>query len=670
MDIKMTACAIFVATLGSISAVQAQTVDYGSLETLFGEPVTTSATGKPQKASEAPVGLDIITADQIRRMGVTSLPEVLNRVNGITSWQATRSYADVGVRGQDTFYNPTLLVLVNGRQVYIDTYGFTDWSLIPVEMEEIRQIEVVKGPTTALYGFNAVDGVVNIVTYNPKYDKVGQAGVVAGTGAYRRAYGLKTFDLSDNASIRISGGQEDFNEFEKTSKTNFIPESTFRTPRARKLMADSIVQLDDKTQLRLEGSYAGSIDNDTPTTPAATPADKTFISGKASLTSETTVGLVEANLYTNQYINKDGGTAATTQKNQITVAQLEDLFKLGIDHTIRLQGEYRHNEVTSDLLTGPHAQVSYDVAAVGGMWNWAMDPRWEWTNALRVDHLMLSRSGPFQTAVPFTSNSQFDQDLTAVSGNTGLVWKATDLDTLRASYGRGIQAPSLHSFGLDLPLFGGFVVLAGDPNLNPVVVQNYEVGYDRAIDAIGGKLRSSLFYKKTEDVQAIGGVTQPGGPPTVIQTASIGDTETAGLELGLEGKIASAWNWDVGYTYQNTTDNFNPSASATPSPVSLHYQDTIPHNVVKAHLGYKNGPWESDLYSEAASNFKAVSFNGTNYDIVKLDRYFTLGGRIGYKLDDTVTIALQGVNLLTPRVATNSGLENDREVYLSLSKKF
>ena len=656
--------------LGSTFPAHAQTVDYGSLQSLFGEPVTTSATGKPQKESEVPVGMDIITSDQIRRMGATSLPEVLNHVNGVTTFQDTRSFADVGIRGQNTFYNPTLLVLVNGRQVYIDTYGFTDWSLIPVELEEIRQIEVVKGPATALYGFNAVDGVVNIVTYNPKYDKVGQMGATVGTGNYRREYGFKTFDLSDKASLRLSAGQEDFHEYEDTSKTGFANASSYRTPSTRKAMADSLFQLDDKTQLRVEASYAGAVDNDSPTTPEAVPTDKSFISGKASLTSETQVGLLEGNVYINAYTNKEAGAFTSTQQNQIVVAQLQDLFKIGADHTVRLQAEYRHNQVESDVLNSPNATVSDDVASLGAMWNWTINPQWEWTNALRVDELMLNRSGPFQTTVPFTSNDQFDRNLAALSGNTGLVWKVTDMDTLRASYGRGVQAPSLHAFGLDFPLYGGSVIVAGDPALNPTIVNNYEMGYDRLVNAINGKFGASVFYKKTDKVLAVSGVSYTSGGTTISQVAPIGNTETVGTELSLKGKIASDWDWDVGYTYQNTVDDFNAAASATPSSVSLHYQDTVPHHVVKAHVGYTTGPWEADAYGEVASNFSAVSLDGSNYSLIKLDNYEILSGRVGYKLNDLTTVALQGTSLLTSSVANGPGLETQREVYLSLTRKF
>ena len=110
--------------------------------------------------------MDIISADEIRRSGATDLPTILSRVAGVDIQAWSAGHADVGVRGYNQARSARLLVLVNGRQAYLDHYGYTAWSTLPVRLEEIRQIEVVKGPNSALFGFNAVAGVVNIITVN------------------------------------------------------------------------------------------------------------------------------------------------------------------------------------------------------------------------------------------------------------------------------------------------------------------------------------------------------------------------------------------------------------------------------------------------------------------------------------------------------------------------
>jgi hypothetical protein len=95
--------------------------------------------------------------------GATSIPDVLQFVRGIDVRRYGVADVQVGIRGYNQQYNPRLLVLVNARQVYSDDFGRVAWPTIPVQLEEIRQIEVIKGPNSALYGFNAVSGVINIL---------------------------------------------------------------------------------------------------------------------------------------------------------------------------------------------------------------------------------------------------------------------------------------------------------------------------------------------------------------------------------------------------------------------------------------------------------------------------------------------------------------------------
>ena len=104
-------------------------------------------------------------------------------------------------------------MLVNGRQVYADIYGYTPWSTLPIELSDIRQIEVVSGPSGALFGFNAVGGVINIVTYDPLYDDVNTASVTAGTQNLIQGTAIATFRFGDKGGMRISIGGRKNDDF-------------------------------------------------------------------------------------------------------------------------------------------------------------------------------------------------------------------------------------------------------------------------------------------------------------------------------------------------------------------------------------------------------------------------------------------------------------------------
>ena len=114
-------CCIAAALLAGLTifgAALAQSPDDSVLAQIFHEPITSSATGRPQLVSEAPANIEIITQDDIRRSGATTIPEALEFLPGVYVRRYGIADVDVGIRGYDQPYNPRLLVLVNGREVY------------------------------------------------------------------------------------------------------------------------------------------------------------------------------------------------------------------------------------------------------------------------------------------------------------------------------------------------------------------------------------------------------------------------------------------------------------------------------------------------------------------------------------------------------------------------
>ena len=284
----LSAAAVAAFAFSAVQAAHAQSIDYGSLQQLFNEPVTTSATGSPQRSSEAPVPMDIISQEDIKRSGATDLPTILSRVAGIDILQWGAQSADVGVRGYDEPYSPRLLVLINGRQVYLDHYGYTAWASLPVQLDEIRQIEVVKGPNSALFGFNAASGVVNIITYNPKYDDVNTATVRGGTQNDVQGDIVKTFRLGDRFSARASVGAERSDEW-KNGADGPDPGAGPRPSRVEANL-DTITKLSEKSELRVEGSWSNSQINEF--SPSGTYAYTKYItdSFKGTFAADTNLG--------------------------------------------------------------------------------------------------------------------------------------------------------------------------------------------------------------------------------------------------------------------------------------------------------------------------------------------------------------------------------------------
>lgn len=141
-----------------------------------------TASRRAQSSLEAPNATTVITAEDIRLSGATSLPELMRRVPGADVMAMGVGSANLSLRGFNQRVANKVLVLVDGRTEYQDFLGLTLWSSIPIGLEEIERIEVIRGPGSALYGANAMLGVVNIITQAPGTGPRARFSATAGTG--------------------------------------------------------------------------------------------------------------------------------------------------------------------------------------------------------------------------------------------------------------------------------------------------------------------------------------------------------------------------------------------------------------------------------------------------------------------------------------------------------
>jgi iron complex outermembrane receptor protein len=138
------------------------------LELLKEEETVSVASRYDQPISETPSNVYVITDEDIRHSGAVDLPTILRRIPGMEVMQVTGADFNVSARGNNQLLANRMLVLVDGRSIYVDAQGVVYWKAIPVTLPEIKRIEVLLGPASSIYGFNAFDGVVNIITKSPK----------------------------------------------------------------------------------------------------------------------------------------------------------------------------------------------------------------------------------------------------------------------------------------------------------------------------------------------------------------------------------------------------------------------------------------------------------------------------------------------------------------------
>jgi iron complex outermembrane receptor protein len=186
---------------GSVAAQDFPDVTAISLEDLMNLKVT-SVSKREQKLADAAAAIFVITQDDIRRSGARNIPEALRLVPGLEVARIDENKWAIASRGFNGRFTNKLLVLIDGRSVYTPLFSGVYWNVQDVLLEDVDRIEVIRGPGATLWGANAVNGVINIMTKSSDATQGGLVTAQAGDalqGAGQVRYGGK---LGDSVSYR------------------------------------------------------------------------------------------------------------------------------------------------------------------------------------------------------------------------------------------------------------------------------------------------------------------------------------------------------------------------------------------------------------------------------------------------------------------------------------
>jgi iron complex outermembrane receptor protein len=153
-------------------------------ELLFMEiPSVLAASRREQSVTDAPASVEVITAEEIKQCGATTIPEALRMLTGINLITVNSRNSIVNVRGfsEQQGANETVLAMIDGRPMTWDVYDIVLWDRQSVSLDEIERIEVVKGPGSSLYGANAYAGIINIITKTPEQINGTQVNIQGGS---------------------------------------------------------------------------------------------------------------------------------------------------------------------------------------------------------------------------------------------------------------------------------------------------------------------------------------------------------------------------------------------------------------------------------------------------------------------------------------------------------
>jgi len=639
---------LFYCLLGS--AARGQSLDYDKLESLFGEPVTISATGKPERVSDTPATMDIITQDDIKRSGARDLATLLRRLPGLASYR--------GYNGTEAFSIGA--ILLNGREIYLASFGEAFLDSLPVELEEIRQIEVVRGPQSGLYGFNSADGVINIITFDPAQDRLDYVRLRGGDESRREGAAAITLNPLDGVGVRVTAAADHAHAdgFDLPAGMSIPPQN----PERRSFDALFSVNLADGGHATLEAAHSDL--SMTMTVPQATLLLNARLQNdavKADYTADTAIGRVGALISYTSLTVPSGATylnGGIMLHDHATDGRLNDLVKLSPDDSLRAEFEARNETVHTGATAAPLASL---VLAGSLMWDHKFTDSLSMVNAVRYLVTDVSQNAP-----P-AGGATYDQTSRGVADDSSLIWRIGNDDTLRGSFARGIALPSqlnVAQLGLTAATAHG-QSLAGSPELASWTNTEERVTYDHQFRDWGAQGRISLFREQSDGLISLLpfqllAASQPGCVVPLLRRlvpcqALIATTALSGsapgMELEVEHKASTGFSWAANYTLESLRPHGTANTLALMPELSGH------ETVQKANLriGYGWGAWSADLdalYTSAVPVLLLDTLSAAR-PRVALERNqpaLTLAPRLGWQATDLITIEASAENLWPTRL--------------------
>lgn len=623
-----------------------------------------SVSKKNETISDAPGAVFVITGEDIRRSGVTSIPEALRMAPGVQVNRIDASKWAITVRGFNGRFANKLLVLMDGRTIYTPLFSGVFWEVQDYPLSDIDRIEVIRGGAGTLWGANAVNGVINIITKNAQNTQGGL--LSAGAGTEERGSG----------SIRYGG------EAEQDLFYRFYGKSFYRDSSAR----ESGGQADDAWNMSRGGFRVDWLKSE----------KDTFSFHGDYYSGETGQKGIFPDLAPPDYVEivkedvdvRGGNLFFRWQKE---IDQTSD-FALQVYYDYTRRREYaiegRRNTVDVDfqhrfapfsgheLLWGAGYRCSAD---------YLKQPAYFMvTDDRRTDDLY---SGFIQDEISF-----LDDHLRLIIGGriehnnyTGYevqpsvrtIYNTGSGKTFWAAWSRGVRTPSRmeHTVSFDqqtLPpnyLFPGApasrVLMTGNDDYDSEEVIAYEVGFRSQLSK-AFFMDLSFFYNEYDHM--LSSAFGAPAPPLFDLPNDLGndvDGSGYGAELASTWDVTSKWRLTASYSFMT----LDLDANQSDTPVEVLFEDDIPSHQFSIR---------SLLDLPAGFEFDGWLRYVDVMDSYDLDSYFSLDLRLGWQASDTLEFSLVGQNLLDgshPEYGASTILntevtEVERNIYAEIRWRF
>ncbi len=460
---------------GATPGAQAQVVTPPSdfLESAY-ERVVVTASRVGQDPLDSPSTISVITSEDIRLSGLTTIPDILRTVVGVDVMAMNAYQTDLSIRGFNNKINNKVLVLIDGRSTYIDFIGTSFFTSFPIQIDEIERIEVIRGPGSSVYGANAVTGVINIITFPPGEGR-NTFRVDYGRPGFLRASAAATGRVGDTA-FRLSAGLEQMGRFAEPRAVNASAVDTFFDPvtpyGAQVLKINGRVDSTISEKVSVSAS-AGLSDNTGDLAPAGSLPLYGFEYDHSYIRGDLFIGRFHFRAFWNRNEGQTGPWFQYPDGRDLNAVFDNDIFDFevevpvefstgSVDHTLNAGGGYRLKTMNWTYFEG-------------GFDNQFVENHFK---AFVNEQISVGRFGAV-ASLRFDFHPLIDLDET-ISPRGALLYRLFDRTTIRATIGQAFRAPNaLESYlGLDLPTptDGVFIRDLGNQNLSPERITTAEFG--------------------------------------------------------------------------------------------------------------------------------------------------------------------------------------------------
>ena len=597
-----------------------------------------SAAKKTEKLTDSAAAVFVITQEDLRRSGATSIPEALRMAPGVQVGRINSYAYSISVRGFSSAFSNKLLVLVDGRSVYTPEFSGVYWDMVDYPLADIERIEVIRGPGGTLWGSNAVNGVINIITKHTADTHGTLADALAGS------YEKYSLTLRDGGNLDETS-RTHYRVYAKTLRCGDLPPQPEDLPiydhwRSTRLGFRLDSQPDAENHVTMQGNFFDNlIGEDQPELWAAR------VDGRgADLLLRWTRrfsddGEIQLQAYTD-YMSRDDRSLLSFEDRSLDL-DFQHLYRLNPQHELLWGLNYR--KLSSDTIFTEFHEfrpkvLDAELATFFIQDDWQVVPE-----ALELS-LGTKLEQHYYTGLEFQPSVR-------------LLWQPRPATTLWGAVSRAVRTPSRFEYsafterpavGSEADLFAPHPVIVrrrGSSRLGAENLTAYELGLRQRFHA-GLSVDGTVFLNQYHDLIIIEDTVLREGETYVLNEGFVNGMDAAayGLEFAANWLPANWWRVQFAYSLLTLEAKLDAGVVTTTFPYEKVIEGSAPHQQVSLRAAFDLEPkWKFDVWLRWMEDF---SNHDSEHGDPRVADYVELDLRLGWQPHRDLELSLGARNLL------------------------